>query len=169
MAAPGRWSAATWRWSGACPTRTEGTIDAPLGRSTRNREKIEVKREGGRQAITHYRVEERYGAPGKPPVASLVECRLETGRTHQIRVHLAGIGHPVIGDRTYGAGFATKVALLPEPARGLAAAFPRQALHAYLLGFEHPATQEESCVSRSQLPADMSGLRRALKVFVNDI
>ena len=143
MAAPGRWSADTWRWSGRAPTRTEGTIDAPLGRSTRNREKIEVKREGGRQAITHYRVEERYGAPGKPPVASLVECRLETGRTHQIRVHLAGIGHPVIGDRTYGAGFATKVALLPEPARGLAAAFPRQALHAYLLGFEHPATHEE--------------------------
>ena len=72
------------------PARAEGTIDAALGRSTRNREKIEVKREGGREAITHYRVVERYGAAGKPPVASLVDCRLETGRTHQIRVHLAG-------------------------------------------------------------------------------
>ena len=122
------------------PDRADGTIEAALGRSTKNREKIEVKREGGREAITHYHVAERYGAAGKPAVASLVECRLETGRTHQIRVHLAAIGHPVIGDRTYGAGFATKPALLPEPARSLAARFPRQALHAYLLGFEHPVS-----------------------------
>jgi 23S rRNA pseudouridine1911/1915/1917 synthase len=143
------------------PARAEGTIDAPLGRSTRSREKIEVKREGGREAITHYQIAERYGAAGRPPVASLVECRPETGRTHQIRVHLAGIGHPVIGDRTYGAGFATKVALLPEPARSLAAAFPRQALHAYLLGFEHPVSHKEMRFE-SKLPADISALRKAL-------
>jgi 23S rRNA pseudouridine1911/1915/1917 synthase len=144
------------------PARAEGTIDAPLGRSTKNREKIEVKREGGREAVTHYAVLERYGAAGKPPVAALVECRLETGRTHQIRVHLAAIGHPVVGDRTYGAGFATKVALLPEPARSMAAAFPRQALHAYLLGFEHPVTGEEMRFE-SPLPADISGLVEAVK------
>lgn len=144
------------------PARAEGTIDAPLGRSVRNREKIEVKREGGRAAVTHYAVVERYGPAGKPPVASLVECRLETGRTHQIRVHLAAIGHPVIGDRTYGAGFATKAALLPEPARGLAAAFPRQALHAYLLGFEHPVSGGELRFE-SPLPADISGLIDAVK------
>jgi 23S rRNA pseudouridine1911/1915/1917 synthase len=144
------------------PARAEGTIDAPLGRSTKNREKIEVKRDGGREAVTHYAVAERYGAAGKPPVASLVECHLETGRTHQIRVHLAAIGHPVVGDRTYGAGFATKTALLPEPARGIAAAFPRQALHAYLLGFEHPVSGEELRFE-SPLPADISGLTGALK------
>jgi 23S rRNA pseudouridine1911/1915/1917 synthase len=144
------------------PDRAEGTIEAALGRSTKNREKIEVKREGGREAITHYRVVERYGARGKPPIASLVECRLETGRTHQIRVHLAAIGHPVIGDRTYGAGFATKPALLPEPARSLAAGFPRQALHAYLLGFEHPVSHEEMSFE-SPLPADIAELVEALK------
>jgi 23S rRNA pseudouridine1911/1915/1917 synthase len=146
------------------PDRGEGTIEAALGRSSKNREKIEVKREGGREAITHYRVEERYGAKGKPTVASLIECRLETGRTHQIRVHLASIGHPVIGDRTYGSGFATKPALLPEPARSLAAGFPRQALHAYLLGFEHPVSHEEMAFE-SPLPADISELSEALKAL----
>jgi 23S rRNA pseudouridine1911/1915/1917 synthase len=148
------------------PDRAEGTIDLALGRSTRNREKIEVKRgEGaGREAITHYGVAETYGPRGKPPIAALVECRLETGRTHQIRVHLAAIGHPVIGDRTYGAGFATKVALLPEPARSLAAGFPRQALHAYLLGFEHPVTGEEMRFE-SPIPADMAALADALRLL----
>ena len=106
------------------PDRPQGTIDAPLGRSTRNREKIAVKRTGGREAVTQYRVEARFGPGDKPPVAALVECRLETGRTHQIRVHLAAIGHPVVGDRAYGSGFATKAALLPEPARGIVTAFP---------------------------------------------
>ena len=145
------------------PPRASGTIEAALGRSTRNREKIEVKRAGGREAITHYRVAERFGPKAKP-VAALVECRLETGRTHQIRVHLASIGHPVIGDRAYGSGFATKAATLPEPARSLAAGFPRQALHAYLLGFEHPQTGEEM-VFESELPDDMAALAEALKAL----
>jgi 23S rRNA pseudouridine1911/1915/1917 synthase len=143
------------------PERAEGTIEAALGRSARNREKIEVKQAGGRPAVTHYRVVERYGPRDRPPVAALIECRLETGRTHQIRVHLAAIGHPLIGDRLYGAGFATKARLLPEPARSLAAAFPRQALHAYLLGFEHPARGEEMRFE-SQIPADMQALRGTL-------
>jgi 23S rRNA pseudouridine1911/1915/1917 synthase len=145
------------------PPRASGTIEAALGRSTRNREKIEVKRAGGREAITHYRVAERFGPKAKP-VAALVECRLETGRTHQIRVHLASIGHPVIGDRAYGSGFATKAATLPEPARTLARGFPRQALHAYLLGFEHPQTGEEM-VFESELPDDMAALAEALKAL----
>jgi 23S rRNA pseudouridine1911/1915/1917 synthase len=151
--------ALTW----GAPERASGTISAALGRSTRNREKIEVKRDGsGREAITHYQVAERYGAKDKPPVAALVECALETGRTHQIRVHLASLGHPLVGDRAYGSGFATKVTLLPEPARTLAAGFPRQALHAYLLGFEHPESGEEMRFE-SPLPADMQELRRSLK------
>jgi 23S rRNA pseudouridine1911/1915/1917 synthase len=145
------------------PSRASGTIEAALGRSSKNREKIEVKRAGGREAITHYRVAEHFGPKAKP-VAALVECRLETGRTHQIRVHLASIGHPVIGDRAYGAGFATKAATLPEPARSLAAAFPRQALHAYLLGFAHPETGEEM-VFESPLPDDMAALAEALKAL----
>jgi 23S rRNA pseudouridine1911/1915/1917 synthase len=142
------------------PNRADGILDAPLGRSTRNREKMEVKRQGGREAITHYRVEERYGAPARP-IAALVECQLETGRTHQIRVHMAAMGHPLIGDRLYGSGFATKAKLLPEPAQSLVAAFPRQALHAYLLGFEHPESGEEMRFE-SDLPADMAELTAAL-------
>ena len=146
------------------PARREGTIALRLGRSLRNREKIEVKRgeDAGREAITHYGVVEEFGASARA-TASLVECRLETGRTHQIRVHLAAIGHPVVGDRVYGAGFATKVALLPEPARTLAAGFPRQALHAYLLGFEHPVTGEEMRFE-SPIPADMETLAAALRL-----
>jgi 23S rRNA pseudouridine1911/1915/1917 synthase len=146
------------------PNLSEGTIDAPLGRSTRNREKIEVKKSGGRIAVTHYRVESRFGPKGKPPLAALLDCRLETGRTHQIRVHLAAIGHPVIGDRAYGAGFATKAKTLSEPARSLAADFPRQALHAWLLGFSHPATGEEMRFE-SPLPRDMAVLTKALKAL----
>jgi 23S rRNA pseudouridine1911/1915/1917 synthase len=115
-------------------------------------------------AITHYRVEGRYGPKSAPPLASLIDCRLETGRTHQIRVHLASIGHPVIGDRTYGAGFLTKTATLPDPARELATNFPRQALHAWLLAFEHPETSSEMRFE-SSLPADMDLLMRALKAL----
>ena len=145
------------------PARAYGIIQASLGRSTRNREKIEVKRAGGREAITQYQVAERYGPEAKP-LAALVECQLETGRTHQIRVHLASLGNPVIGDRAYGAGFATKAALLPEPLGALAAGFPRQALHAWLLGFEHPETREEMRFE-TDLPADMDALVEAFKVL----
>ncbi len=79
------------------------------------------------------------GRDGKP-VASLVECRLETGRTHQIRVHLAKIGHPLLGDETYGKGFQSGASRLSTDAKRALAALGRQALHAYLLGFDHPAT-----------------------------
>jgi 23S rRNA pseudouridine1911/1915/1917 synthase len=144
------------------PAVSEGTIDAALARSRLNREKMAVVKSGGRSATTHYRVEARYGAKGKGPVASLLDCRLETGRTHQIRVHLAAIGHPVLGDRTYGSGFLTKVETLPEASKKLAAAFPRQALHAWLLQFEHPATGEEMRFE-SPLPVDMAELIRTLK------
>ena len=144
------------------PTAFEGTIDAAIARSKTNREKMAVVKTGGRRAITHYRVKARFGPKDKPPVASLVECRLETGRTHQIRVHLAMTGNPVIGDRTYGSGFLTKVETLPDPLKDLAAAFPRQALHAWLLGFEHPTSHEEMHFE-TPLPADMDTLVRGFK------
>jgi 23S rRNA pseudouridine1911/1915/1917 synthase len=143
------------------PERREGSVVAALGRSPRNREKMAVVAVGGREAVTHYRVLDAYGVRGNPAMAALLDCRLETGRTHQIRVHMAAIGHPLIGDRSYGAGFATKSALLPEPARGLAEAFPRQALHAWLLGFEHPASGAEMRFERPP-PEDMRRLRDAL-------
>jgi 23S rRNA pseudouridine1911/1915/1917 synthase len=146
------------------PAVSEGTIDAPIDRSKTNREKMQVVKTGGRHAITHYRVARKYGPKDKDPLAALVECRLETGRTHQIRVHLAAIGHPLIGDRTYGSGFLTKSATLPGPARNLAADFPRQALHAFLLGFAHPASHEEMHFE-SPLPKDMKSLADALKAL----
>ncbi len=111
--------------------------------------------------MTHWEVLERYtGADGKP-VASLLACTLDTGRTHQIRVHLAHIGHPILGDATYGTGFKTKASLLPPVARDALEALGRQALHAYLLRFEHPDSGE-ILEFRSQLPADLRRLREAL-------
>lgn len=91
--------------------------------------------------MTHFTVLERFGQQKDGTyTASLVECRLETGRTHQIRVHMAHIGHPLIGDRDYGAGFRTKSAKLPEVLAAIVQSFPRQALHARLLAFRHPVT-----------------------------
>src|SRR5579883_2023262 len=93
------------------PERPKGTVDQPIGRHPRARDKMAV-RPDGRDAVTHWEALERYvGADGEP-VASLLACRLETGRTHQIRVHLAAIGHPLLGDETYGSGFRTKAARL---------------------------------------------------------
>jgi 23S rRNA pseudouridine1911/1915/1917 synthase len=94
-------------------------------------------------------------------VASLLECRLETGRTHQIRVHLAAIGHPLLGDSVYGPGFKTKASRLTQRAREALAALDRQALHAHILGLEHPVTGEQLHF-RSELPADLAALRCAL-------
>jgi len=143
------------------PDRPRGTIDKPLGRHPQARERMAV-RAGGRTAVTHWEVLERYdGADGKP-VASLIDCRLETGRTHQIRVHLAAIGHPLLGDRVYGAGYRTKAARLGPEAQAALQHLERQALHAYLLGVEHPITGQH-LVFRSVLPPDLDFLRRALR------
>jgi 23S rRNA pseudouridine1911/1915/1917 synthase len=143
------------------PERPRGTIDKPLGRHPQARERMAV-RPGGREAVTHYEVLERYAGTDGKPVASLIDCRLETGRTHQIRVHLAAIGHPLLGDDTYGAGYRTKAALLPEKARQALQGLGRQALHAYLLGLGHPVTGQQ-LVYRSALPPDLDVLRRALR------
>ncbi|HZL41306.1 MAG TPA: RluA family pseudouridine synthase [Pseudolabrys sp.] len=142
------------------PSRPKGTIDAALDRHPRSRDKRAV-REGGRPAVTHWEVLERYtGADGKP-VASLLACTLDTGRTHQIRVHLAYIDHPILGDAAYGTGFKTKASLLAPAARAALEALGRQALHAYLLRFEHPGNGKVS-EFRSELPADLRRLRDAL-------
>jgi len=142
------------------PPRPKGVIDAAIERHPHARDKMAV-RAGGRPAVTHWQVLERYSADKAKPVASLLECRLETGRTHQIRVHLAHAGHPLLGDASYGAGFKTKAAHLPPAAREALDALGRQALHAYLLIIEHPSTGK-LLEFRSELPGDLRRLRHAL-------
>jgi len=142
------------------PKLPSGTVDAPIGRHAHARERQAI-RGNGRDAVTHWRVIERYVDAGNRPLASLLECRLETGRTHQIRVHLAHIGHPIMGDETYATGFKTKVARLPDEARIALEALGRQALHAYVLGLDHPTTSE-SLEFQSELPADIARLRMGL-------
>jgi 23S rRNA pseudouridine1911/1915/1917 synthase len=142
------------------PDRPKGMIDKPIDRHPQARDRMAV-RAGGRDAITYWEVLERYnGAAGKL-VASMIACRLMTGRTHQIRVHLAAVGHPLLGDHVYGPGFKTKVNLLPPPAQDALGALSRQALHAYLLVIEHPATGKEM-EFHSGLPPDLGRLREAL-------
>jgi 23S rRNA pseudouridine1911/1915/1917 synthase len=142
------------------PERPAGTIATALARHRIEREKMAVAREG-REAITHWRLSEVYVGPGGAPVASLLTCSLETGRTHQIRVHLAHIGHPVLGDPLYGRGFKTKAALLGTEAQAMLMALDRQALHAATLGFIHPISGK-ACLFESPLPPDLQRLREAL-------
>jgi 23S rRNA pseudouridine1911/1915/1917 synthase len=137
------------------PDRPRGVIDAPLARSVKNREKIAVS-SGGREAITHWDTLETY------EIASLIECRLETGRTHQIRVHMAHIGHPLLGDDVYGAGHRTKASKLAPEAADALMALGRQALHAAELGFAHPVTGE-TVLFESAPPPDMARLIEALQ------
>ncbi|MCG7504541.1 RluA family pseudouridine synthase [Mesorhizobium retamae] len=142
------------------PSRPTGTIDAPLGRAADRvrRAVVPEHREDARHAVTHYTVEERFGEEqDKFAAASLVECRLETGRTHQIRVHMAHIGHPLVGDPDYGQAFRTKANRLPEPLKSEVAAFPRQALHARLLEFSHPDTHL-TMRFEAPMPGDMEVL-----------
>ncbi len=145
------------------PPHKHGRVDAALARSTSNRTKIAVTRsESGRHAVTHYEVLEGYDDAKGKPMASLIACTLETGRTHQIRVHLAHIGNPIMGDPVYAAHFAASVRRLSAEAKAALEALGRQALHAAHLGFEHPKTGKRLSFD-SPLPADMARLAAALE------
>jgi 23S rRNA pseudouridine1911/1915/1917 synthase len=143
------------------PFKREGRIEGDIGRSHFERTKM-VVRPGGKHAVTHYEVQTKYGA-ALSPIASKVHCRLETGRTHQIRVHMTHIGHPLIGDPSYGRSRTAPAAKKGVPQETLDAidAFPRQALHAAVLGFQHPATHK-TIRFEAPLPPDMVALEQAL-------
>jgi 23S rRNA pseudouridine1911/1915/1917 synthase len=142
------------------PNRPTGTIDAPIDRHPFAREKMAV-RDGGREAITHWELLESFSGRDGKPVASLLACQLETGRTHQIRVHLAHFGHPLLGDSVYGPHFKTKANALGPLSQAALADLDRQALHAYLLAIEHPGSGE-ILQWESDLPADLARLRTAM-------
>ena len=140
------------------PRYMKGTVNTRIGRSHHDRKKMAVLRGGGREAITHYRLDEVYGST--KPLAALLTCRLETGRTHQIRVHMAHLGCPCLGDPVYGSGAPHRDVQAILDALG----FERQALHAAVLGFVHPITGEKLRF-KAALPADMAGLVEALRTL----
>jgi 23S rRNA pseudouridine1911/1915/1917 synthase len=129
-----------------------GTIDAPLGRGP-DRKRMALRMEGGKEAVTHFRVLERF------KIACELECKLETGRTHQIRVHLKGIGHSVVGDPDYGR---TPGHLVHTLGQAIAVALPRQALHAWKLQFKHPLTGK-LIKAEAPLPSDYLAARKLIK------
>ena len=138
---------------------TAGKVEAAIARHPRHREKMAIMpKDRGRHAVTHWRVEQGFGE------ASLITCELETGRTHQIRVHMSSIGHPLLGDSVYGSGFKTKEALIPAAVQVALRALGRQALHAAVLGFEHPITGE-LLRFESAPPEDFSNLLKSLQQF----
>ncbi len=139
------------------PRPRSGAITTLIGRSHRDRKKMAVLAAGGRRAITHYRTARVFGPVGKP-LGALVSCRLETGRTHQIRVHLAHLGAPCLGDPAYGAGAPAPAVRAAMAAAGLR----RQALHAAVLGFRHPVTGEALRFETTP-PPDMASLAAELE------
>jgi 23S rRNA pseudouridine1911/1915/1917 synthase len=146
------------------PNRQRGTVDAPIDRHPHAREKMAV-RDSGREAITHWEIQETFNGRDGKPVAALLACQLETGRTHQIRVHLAHIGHPLMGDAVYGPHFKTKASHLGPQSQTALEALGRQALHAYLLVLKHP--QNGAILEWiSDLPSDLTLLRDCLRAAV---
>ncbi len=139
--------------------RNTGIIDAPLGRSTNNRLKravVKIYGPDAREAITHYSVVKHLDGTGEGECnVCLVECVLETGRTHQIRVHMSHLGHPLLGDQDYGKHYQTKINVLAPKPKAALQKLQRQALHARLLGFEHPATGEHLRFE-APLPKDLA-------------
>ncbi|MEM8973557.1 MAG: RluA family pseudouridine synthase [Pseudomonadota bacterium] len=144
------------------PERRVGRVSAPIGRSRTNRRKMAIIGEPeGRHAATHYKVERAFDC-GENGAVSLLQLNLETGRTHQIRVHMTSIGHPLLGDQAYGAGFKSSARKLLSAAQQALTDLDRQALHAATLGFEHPVTGE-NLQFESPVPDDMVRLINALE------
>jgi 23S rRNA pseudouridine1911/1915/1917 synthase len=143
------------------PNRQRGTIDAPIDRHPHAREKMAV-RNSGRVAVTHWEIREAFSGRDGKPIATQLACQLETGRTHQIRVHLAYINHPLMGDAVYGPHFKTKASHLGPESQAALIGLGRQALHAYLLALEHPRTGE-ILEWISDLPDDLTRLRDCLR------
>jgi 23S rRNA pseudouridine1911/1915/1917 synthase len=150
------------------PKVSQGTITANVGRSLGNRQKMAVIPKGGKPAVTHYKLSKTF-SPGdaKTPLASLVECDLETGRTHQIRVHFAYMGHALIGDKTYGQSTQSRLnanayKTLPAKTKKALLDFDRQALHAKIIEFVHPATAKKMQFE-VPLPEDMKKLIKVLQ------
>ena len=141
------------------PAPPSGTLITRIGRSSTDRKKMAVLKSGGREAVTHYRVERAFGPPARP-VAARIACRLETGRTHQIRVHLASKGAPCLGDPVYGSSQPVQAVRDAIAESGL----KRQALHAAVLGFVHPVTGQ-ALRFESPLPPDMAGLETRLEAL----
>ncbi len=140
------------------PGPRAGEIEGNIGRNRRNRKKMAVVARGGKPALTRYRVL-RVLAAG---AASLVTCRPLTGRTHQIRVHMAARRHPLVGDRVYGRARSRRLKELPKAAQDALAGFKRHALHAYLIGFDHPITAKRITL-KSNIPSDIKGLIETLE------
>ena len=156
-----------WALAWGAPPRMKGSIETYLGRHPTKRLQRAVVNEDGpdaKHAVTHYEVLHRIEDPKSPgdALVSLIECRLETGRTHQIRVHLTHLGNPLLGDQEYGKQFANRGVRLPEKAAKLFEDFKRQALHARTLGFKHPTSGEAVSFSADP-PPDMANLIDALK------
>jgi 23S rRNA pseudouridine1911/1915/1917 synthase len=143
------------------PSPATGALDGAIGRDPNERKRMAVVRHGGKPALTRYRL-----LAHRDLAISLLECRLATGRTHQIRVHLATAGHPVVGDPVYLRRIPAAARALPEAARRVALDFPRQALHAARLGFAHPRTGAPLCFATAP-PPDMATLLDALGVPMN--
>lgn len=154
------YGAIVWR----VPTLLKGSVDVPIGRHSSNRLKMAVMMNSGRAATTHYHMLEKYGE-----AASWIECKLESGRTHQIRVHMQHIKHPLVGDPLYGLPEQEGRALLSradydDEIIDKIMAFDRQALHAHKIGFIHPRSGEEMTFS-SDLPEDLQILKNLFKTI----
>lgn len=148
------------------PPQHQGRIEGNIGRNPNDRKKMAILASGGRQAVTHYRRIEEYGHSIKKPFASSIELRLETGRTHQIRVHLTALGNSLLGDPVYGTPTENqpKWKALPEDIREAVEALPGQALHARVLGFIHPITGEKLHFEAAP-PAAFSKLHELLRKY----
>jgi 23S rRNA pseudouridine1911/1915/1917 synthase len=142
-------------WGVAAPLA--GEIEGAIGRDPRDRKRMTVRAHGGKAALTRFSTLRVWHGG-----VSLLECRLATGRTHQIRVHLAASGHPVVGDPLYLRRIPAPARLVPEPARSRLLDFPRQALHAARLGFRHPRTGKDLAFE-TPIPADFAALVAALE------